>query len=105
MSSPLLVWRGVEVMSTGRGLLVISHLSFVTLTVAYMAFGRGLRHLAPTIVTMLTIVEPVVATSLSVIVLDEDFSPVGWIGASIVVLGLPLVGLASRRSTATTVRP
>ena len=105
MSSPLLVWRGVEVMSTGRGLLVISHLSVVTLTVAYMAFGRGLRHLAPTIVTMLTIVEPVVATSLSVIVLDEDFSPVGWIGASIVVLGLPLVGLASRRSTATTVRP
>lgn len=105
LASPLLLWRGVEVLSTGRGLVVISHLSVVTLTVAYMAFGRGLRHLAPTIVTMLTIVEPVVATSLSVLVLHEDFSPVGWIGASIVVLGLPLVGLASRRSTAATVRP
>ena len=96
LTAPLLPWRGVEILESGRGLLVLGHLSFVTLTLAYMAFGRGLRRLPPTVVTTLTIVEPVVATALSYLVLHEEFSPVGWIGAASVVLGLPLVGWSTR---------
>ncbi|MFZ9383042.1 MAG: DMT family transporter [Ilumatobacteraceae bacterium] len=98
LTSPLLLWRGVDILSTARGALVLAHLSLITLTVAYVAFGRGLRRLPPTIVTMLTIAEPVVATALSFLILHEEISPVGWLGASIVVLGLPVVGLASRDS-------
>lgn len=111
LSAPLLLWRGVEILSSTTGLLVMGHLSLVTLTLAYMAFGRGLRILAPMVVTMITIVEPVVATALSVVVLDERLAIIGWIGAAMIVLGLPLVGLASRprhrfdSSSTATVRP
>lgn len=96
ITSPLLLWRGVEIVTSLRGVVVLAHLALVTLTIAYMAFGRGLRRLTPTVVTTLTIVEPVVATSLSFLVLNEDFSAVGWIGAATVVVGLPVVGLSSR---------
>ena len=100
LTSPLLLWRGVEILETGRGVLVLGHLAFVTLTLAYMAFGRGLRRLPPTIVTTLTIVEPVVATALSYLVLHEEFSAVGWVGAATVVMGLPLVGWSTRPPSA-----
>lgn len=96
LTAPLLLWRGVDVLTTARGVVVLAHLSIVTLTFAYMAFGRGLQKLAPTVVTTLTIVEPVVATVLSYSALHEDFSSWGWIGAALVVLGLPLVGLSTR---------
>lgn len=96
VSTPLLVWRGVDIVSTPTGLAVVAYLAVVTLTLAYMAFGRGLRQLSPTVVTTLVIVEPVVATVLSLLVLNEQFSSIGWIGAAIVVLGLPLVGRSAR---------
>jgi DME family drug/metabolite transporter len=108
LTAPLLLWRGVDILTTGRGVVVFGHLALVTLTLAYMAFGRGLRRLAPTVVTTLTIVEPVVATALSFVVLNEDFSAVGWLGAATVLVGLPVVGLAARSEestrTASTVR-
>ena len=101
LTAPLLLWRGVDILTTGRGVLVLGHLAFVTLTLAYMAFGRGLRRLAPTVVTTLTIVEPVVATALSFLVLNEEFSVVGWLGAVTVLVGLPVVGLAARSAAPT----
>jgi DME family drug/metabolite transporter len=101
LTAPLLLWRGVDILSSGRGLLVLGHLAVVTLALAYMAFGRALRRLAPTVVTTLTIVEPVVATSLSFVVLNEKFSVVGWLGAATVVVGLPVVGLAARSEAPT----
>lgn len=104
LTAPLLFWRDLEILSTGRGIVVLAHLSFVTLTLAYVAFGRGLSRLPPATVTMLTIVEPVVATVLAVSVLHEDFSPVGWIGAAIVVVGLLVVGTTARTAPGTTVR-
>ena len=108
LTSPLLLWRDLDIVSTGRGVVVLGHLAVVTLTLAYVAFGRGLRRLPPSSVTMLTMVEPVVATVLSSAVLNERLSVIGWVGAALVVLGLPLVGRASqpelRASTRTTVR-
>ncbi|MEN9804710.1 MAG: hypothetical protein RIS41_1557 [Actinomycetota bacterium] len=103
LTAPLLLWRGVDILTTGRGVVVLGHLALVTLTLAYMAFGRGLRRLAPTIVTTLTIVEPVVATALSFVVLNEEFSAVGWLGAATVLVGLPIVGLSARSEPPTVV--
>ena len=82
---------------SGRGALVLTYISLVTLTVAYVAFGRGLSVLEPTTVVMLTVSEPVVASVASAVVLDENLRPGGWIGAAVVMAGLPLVAVAERR--------
>lgn len=66
-----------------------------------MSFGWGLRHLPPTTVVMLTMVEPVMAAVLATVVLSERLSTTGWLGAALVVTGMPIVA----RSTRSTVGP
>lgn len=92
---PALVIRPIDVLASGRGVLVLAHLSVVTLTLAYMAFGRALRVLPSTTVTMLTMAEPLVATTLAVVVLHEEIRPLAWCGAALLVAGLVMVTRSS----------
>lgn len=101
LTAPVLVLRPIDVFETSRGFVVLLHLGVITLTLAYMAFGRGLRHLPPTSVTMLTIAEPLVATGLAVVFLDERFSFIGGLGAMMILIGLISVALPSAPSRAT----
>ncbi len=102
LTSPLLLVRDVSWFATASGLGVILYLSLVTLSLAYVWFGWGLKRLPPTTVVMLTMFEPVVAAILAIIVLDETLSGTSWTGIVVVLVGLVIVGLRSRpRDTAT----
>lgn len=101
MTVPVLFFRPIDVLQSWSGLLVVSHLSLVTLTVAYMAFGRGLRQLPPTSATMLTMAEPLVATVLAVLIVGERLSAIGWIGAFLLLGGLIAVARSTRYQAAT----
>ncbi len=103
ITSPVLLVRPLDVLDSATGLLVLLHLAVVTLALAYVAFGRGLRHVPPTSATMLTMAEPLVATALAVALLGEKFSSLGWFGAVIVMIGLVMVATVDRE-TRTTVR-
>lgn len=101
---PILPLTDLSWLGSGRGVVMLAYLGVITLTVAYVAFGWGLRHLAPSIVVMLTILEPAVASLLAVVLLDESLSPGAWIGAGLIFAGLPVAGLAADRR-ASTVEP
>ncbi|NDD97755.1 MAG: EamA family transporter [Actinobacteria bacterium] len=73
----------------------------ITLGFAYVAFGWGLKRLAPSVVIMLTILEPVIASILAVVVLDESPSSAAVVGGLLVFAGLPLAGLSAGRSRST----
>ncbi len=96
LTSPLLLVRDVSWFGTMEGLSIIVYLSLVTLTVAYVWFGWGLKRLSPTTVVMLTMFEPVVASVLAITVLDEAVSRLSMAGIVVVLLGLVVVGLRSR---------
>ena len=82
LTSPLLAFEPMEWLSTGSGAVMIVHLGVVTVGVAYTCYGYGLRRLAtPTVVT-LTLVEPVTAALLSVVVLGEAITPRGGSASS-----------------------
>lgn len=83
---------------TGPGVLLVGHLSLVTLGLAYVLYGWGLGRLPVATVVTLTLAEPVVASLLAVVVIDERLGPVGWAGATCVVVGLLFVGHAARRT-------
>ena len=82
-------------------MIVMAWLAFITLTLAYVAFGWGLRTLAPTTVVMLTLLEPAVAATLAVIFLDETLSGSAWLGAGLVVAAMPMVALSARTTVRT----
>jgi DME family drug/metabolite transporter len=70
---------------------------------AYVLFGRGLRHLPAGPVATLVLAEPLVATLLGVGLLGERPGPVGWLGAGLVAVGLLVQGFTSVRDTASRV--
>ena len=106
LTSALLFVEPMRWVTTLRGSLMLAHLGIITVGLAYTLYGRGLRHLpTPTVVT-LTLVEPVTAALLSVVVLHEPLRVAGWIGIAVVLAGLFVASQPSRRgASATTAGP
>jgi DME family drug/metabolite transporter len=98
---PVLLTQPLAWLATGSGVAMALWLGLATTTLAYVLFGRGLRHLPAGPVTTLVLAEPVVATVLGVVVLGEHLAPLGWVGAVLVLAGLALQGVASTRSSRT----
>ena len=99
VTSPFLFFRPMAWISESRGVLMIAFLGLVTLTLAYVAFGKGLQKLVPTTVVMLTLLEPVVATLLAYLALHEDVSGQSWFGMSLVLVGLPIIAISVQGPT------
>ncbi len=88
---PVLLASGTQWLVTVRGTAVAVHLAVVTTFLAYRLFGHGLRHTAAQVATTLTLVEPAVATMLSVAVLGERLPAVSWCGLAILAVGLAVL--------------
>lgn len=78
--------------TTGDGALMALHLGVATTGVAYLLFGYGLHRLTSATTVTLVLAEPLTATLLATVVLDETIAPLGWLGVSAVLLGLVVVG-------------
>ena len=99
LTSPFLLFRPVSWIATQRGVVMIVYLGIVTLSLAYVAFGKGLKKLVPTTVVMLTLLEPVVATLLAYFVLHEKVSGPTWFGTVLVLVGLPIIAISVQPPT------
>jgi drug/metabolite transporter, DME family len=78
------------------GLALALYLGLLPTAVAYVLFARGLDRLTASEVTTIVLVEPLTATLLGVLVLDERLGAVAGVGAALVLLGLAVLGLAPR---------
>jgi DME family drug/metabolite transporter len=74
--------------ATASGAATALWLGVVPTAVAYTLFGRGLRRLRATVVSTITLAEPITATVLGVVVLGERLSWAGAAGLLLVVVGL-----------------
>ena len=90
LSLPVLILAGAAWLAEPRGASVVLWLGLATVSFAYVLFGRGLRALPAGPVATLVLAEPLVATILGVIVLDEPLAATSWIGAALVAIGLCL---------------
>lgn len=99
LSLPLLASQPLGWLASAGGLALTVYLGFVTTTLAYLLFARGLSALPAGPVTTLVLAEPVVATALGLAVLDERLSPLGALGAGLVLVGLVVQGRGSATAT------
>jgi DME family drug/metabolite transporter len=88
MLAPTLFFVNLKWITSGDAIVMVLWLGFVTLALAYWSYAAGLRHLEPSQTTLITLVEPVVATVLGVLALNERPSTVAWIGVLIVIASL-----------------
>jgi DME family drug/metabolite transporter len=87
--APLLVAGGR--LSGASEVATVAYLGLVTVVVAYLLFGAGLRGLPPATVASLSLAEPLTAALLGTVVLGERLTPLGATGGLAIFGGLALL--------------
>jgi DME family drug/metabolite transporter len=93
---PVLVVTGSPLLQSWSTVAIAGYLAIGPMFVAYLLFGIGLRTVLSSAATTITLLEPVVATLLAVLVVGERLAPIGWIGLLLVFTGLAIL-LTARR--------
>jgi len=93
---PVLLVTGGPLLQSWTSVGIAGYLAVGPMFVAYLLFGIGLRSIRSSSVTTITLLEPVVATVLAVVVVGERLAPVGWVGLACVLLGLGVLVTARR---------
>ena len=88
MLAPALFFVETDWIFTTGGISLGLWLGIVTVALAYWAYASGLKNLEPRETTMITLAEPVVATILGAVVLDERPAALAWLGIIIVIAAL-----------------
>ena len=86
--------------NSSTGIVLALWLGLATTTVAYVLFGKGIAALPAGTVATLNLAEPVIATALGVIVLNETVSGVSAIGCALIALSLAVLAAATLRGKA-----
>ena len=94
--APLLLIADVGWVATGRGTLSVLHLGLLATAAAYVLYGRGLARVPVAETTTLSLVEPVMAAGLGLLVLGEAFTWPMAVGALLVGGSLLVVGTSDR---------
>jgi DME family drug/metabolite transporter len=87
-----------EWVTTSDGALMALHLGVLATGAAYLLFGYGLHRLTSATTVTLVLAEPLTATLLATVVLEESITPLGWTGVAVVLAGLLVVGRTARVS-------
>ncbi len=101
---PVLIATGTPLLQSWPTVGIAAYLAVGPMFVAYLLFGIGLRTVRSSAATTITLLEPVVATILAVLVVGERLAPVGWLGLLLVFGGLAAL-ITARRAPKTSVRP
>ena len=79
---------------------VFLYLALVPTAIGHTLYAVGLRTVRSSVATLLSLLEPVVAAVLAVLVVGERLGALGWVGVALVVAGLLLLALPVRVSAA-----
>jgi DME family drug/metabolite transporter len=93
---PVLFLTGGSILNSPGNVAIAGYLAIGPMFVAYVFFGLGLGVLRSSAVTTITLLEPVVATILAVVVVGEGLTLVGWMSTLLILAGVTI--LASARS-------
>jgi len=97
---PLLVVlavTGSPLVSDSGNLTRGMYLALGPLVLAYLLFGYALTRASASLVTLVTLLEPVFATIVAVLLLGEVLPVIGWVGIALLVSGVA-VATVPRRS-------
>ena len=83
---------------TPQGIVLAVWVGLVATSLAYLLFALALPVLQPGHIATLTLIEPVVATALGVLVLGESIAALGWVGCALILVALLVLGLREGRS-------
>ena len=94
----VLLLTGGPLVSNFDNLARGAYLALGPLVLAYLLFGYALTRASASLVTLVTLLEPVFATILAVMLLGEVLPPIGWVGIGLLVGGVAVATVQRRLS-------
>ena len=85
---PSLWFTGQNLFANTIHTSVSLYMAVVPMFLGYLLFGYGLRTTEASKATLITLIEPLVATLFAIFLIGEVFKPVGWVGMMLVSLCL-----------------
>lgn len=85
---PSLWITGDNLFSNSTNAFVSLYMAIIPMFLGYLLFGFGLNHVDASKATLITLIEPLVATVLAIVIIGEKFKVIGWVGAALVSLCL-----------------
>ncbi|TKV28828.1 EamA family transporter [Arthrobacter sp. NamB2] len=90
--APLIVWRSEHLLEPNT-LLFVAWIGVIGTAAAYLLFGRGLNLISATVAGTLSLVEPLTAALLGVLVLGESMTPFMMLGSVLLLTGILVISL------------
>lgn len=97
---PVLLLTGAPLVASWPNAAVGVYMALVPMFTGYVLFGWGLAHISASTATVLTLLEPVVAAVLAVVVVGERLPAAGWAGVALVVACLAVLTVPGRPGAA-----
>ncbi|WP_075655152.1 EamA family transporter [Pseudochrobactrum sp. B5] len=82
---PVLLLTGGALLASWNNALVGAYMAVIPMFTGYVLFGYALARISVSTATTITLTEPVIAALLAVVIVGENLSPLGWLGALLVI--------------------
>ncbi|WP_309619631.1 EamA family transporter [Salinibacterium sp.] len=86
--APVLITFGGPLLQSGPSISIAVYLAVGPMFIAYVLFGIGMRTLRSSTATSITLLEPVVATVLAVMIVGERLYAGGWVGLALILVSV-----------------
>lgn len=83
---PSLLFSADNMFANATNITVAIYMATVPMFLGYLLFGYGLKSIAASKATLITLLEPAIATLFAVIIVGETFSYLGWIGMMLIAV-------------------
>lgn len=85
---PSLILTGDNLFATTSNSVIALYMAIIPMFLGYVVFGYGLNYVEASQATLLTLLEPALATVMAVLIVGEKFSAIGWFGIALILLCL-----------------
>ncbi len=96
--APFLFYFDQQWLLTRSGILVAIHLGVLATAVSYWLFASGLKHVPVGTTATLSLAEPLTASCLGVLILQEQLNRMEWVGCVCLFVGICLLIVGPRLS-------
>ncbi len=96
---PVLFATGGPFLTSWSNAGVGLYMAIVPMFFGYICFGIGLARIPASLATTITLIEPVIAALLAVLIVGERLPAIGWLGVVLVTLCLVLITAPCKSST------
>lgn len=93
---PVLVFTGSPFLSSWQNMAVGAYMALIPMFLGYLCFGYGLAQIQASTAVTITLLEPVIAAVLAVLIVGERLPLLGWSGIMLIIACLICITWPSR---------